>query len=41
MPTALSAQVSKEKLNLYLTYLRLEEIGRKLYTGDYVPKEKR
>ncbi|RKP25970.1 putative splicing factor [Syncephalis pseudoplumigaleata] len=41
MPTALAGAVPKEKLDLFLTYVRLEEIGRKLSSGDYVPREKR
>ncbi|KAI9599644.1 hypothetical protein BDF19DRAFT_381410 [Syncephalis fuscata] len=41
MPTALSGAVPKEKLDLFLTYVRLEEIGRKLNAGDYVPRDRR
>lgn len=32
--------MSKEQLDTYLLHMRLEEIGRKLRLGDYVPPEK-
>ncbi|OZJ04483.1 hypothetical protein BZG36_02673 [Bifiguratus adelaidae] len=39
MPTALTANMSKEQLEIYVTQMRLEEINRKLRTGDVVPPE--
>ncbi|CAG8496338.1 11997_t:CDS:2 [Diversispora eburnea] len=40
LPTAITSNMSKEQLDTYLLHMRLEEIGRKLRTGDYVPPEK-
>nr|CAG8446066.1 12715_t:CDS:2 [Entrophospora candida] len=40
LPTAITSKMSKEQLDAYLLHMRLEEIGRKLRTGDYVPPER-
>ncbi|CAG8567518.1 12122_t:CDS:2, partial [Ambispora leptoticha] len=40
LPTAITANMTKEQLDTYLLHMRLEEIGRKLRTGDYVPPER-
>ncbi|CAB4432168.1 unnamed protein product [Rhizophagus irregularis] len=40
VPTAITYNMSKEQLDTYLLHMRLEEIGRKLRLGDYVPPEK-
>ncbi|CAH1764235.1 1451_t:CDS:2, partial [Entrophospora sp. SA101] len=40
LPTIITSKMSKEQLDLYLTHLRLEEIGRKLRNGDFIPPEK-
>ncbi|CAG8728242.1 26297_t:CDS:2 [Racocetra persica] len=40
LPTAITSNMSKEQLDTYLLHMRLEEIGRKLRTGDYVPPER-
>ncbi|CAI2175680.1 18872_t:CDS:2 [Funneliformis geosporum] len=40
VPTAITYNMSKEQLDTYLLHMRLEEIGRKLRLGDYVPPER-
>ncbi|RUP38410.1 hypothetical protein BC936DRAFT_138398 [Jimgerdemannia flammicorona] len=40
LPTALPPNMSKDQMDLYLLHLRIEEINRKLRTGDYVPPER-
>ncbi|KAK9767247.1 Branchpoint-bridging protein, variant 3 [Basidiobolus ranarum] len=39
MPSVLPSNMSKEQSELYVIYMRLEEINRKLRTGDYIPPE--
>ncbi|KAI8588260.1 hypothetical protein BDZ88DRAFT_444577 [Geranomyces variabilis] len=40
MPTVLPSGIAPEALDAYLIHMRLEEIGLKLRTGDYVPSDK-
>lgn len=41
LPTALPPNLSKDQLDSYVVHLRVEEIGRTLRMGGYVPREKR
>ncbi|ORX81576.1 hypothetical protein K493DRAFT_241681, partial [Basidiobolus meristosporus CBS 931.73] len=39
MPSILPSNMTKEQSELYVIYMRLEEINRKLRIGDYIPPE--
>jgi splicing factor 1 len=41
LPTALPPNLSKDQLDSYVIHLRVEELGRKLRMGTYIPREKR
>lgn len=40
MPTAISGDIAGKDLENYATHVRLDEIGRKLRSGDVVPPER-
>jgi splicing factor 1 len=41
LPTALPPNLSRDQLDAYVIHVRVEEIGRKLRMGGYMPREKR
>jgi splicing factor 1 len=40
LPTAISSNVKAQELDNYATSLRLEELNRKLRTGDIIPADR-
>ncbi|KAJ1989327.1 hypothetical protein H4R33_002107 [Dimargaris cristalligena] len=39
LPTAITANMSKDQIDLYALHIRIEEIGRRIKSGDVVPPE--
>ncbi|KAJ3315701.1 hypothetical protein HDV04_002115 [Boothiomyces sp. JEL0838] len=41
LPTSLPSDLTNEQIDNYIIHMRIEELGRRLRLGDYVPNEKR
>ncbi|KAI8894727.1 hypothetical protein BC833DRAFT_603804 [Globomyces pollinis-pini] len=41
LPTSLPSDLSNEQIDNYIIHMRIEELGRRLRMGDYIPLEKR
>ncbi|KAJ1651924.1 hypothetical protein IWQ61_007623 [Dispira simplex] len=39
LPTAITSNMSKDQIDLYALHIRIQEIGRKLRLGNYVPPD--